>query len=124
MPDGRTAAPTAHRVVVQVTDGGAEVAARTLRSLANLLTDLEADGAEVEVVAHAAGLDLLLPSDTASPGAITGLQARGVAFLACENTLRGLQVALADLVPGVRSVPSGVGHLVRRQTEGWSYLRG
>lgn len=122
MPGTPSPQPSSHRVVWQITDGGGEAQERLLRSLANLLTDLAAEGVEVEVVAHAAGLDLLLP-ESGSADRIGELRARGVTFLACENTLRGRQVAVTDLVPGVATVSSGVGHLVRRQAQGWSYLR-
>ncbi len=120
MPGVQSSHSPVHRVVWQITDG-ADAAERLLRSLANLLADLRADGVEIEVVAQAAGLDLLLADGTFA-AEIADLRARGVAFLACENTLRGRGVAVEDLVPGAGTVSSGVGHLVRRQTQGWSYL--
>lgn len=111
-----------HRVVWQITEGGPEAGERFLRSLTNLLADLEGEGVEVEVVAQGPGLDLLLPR-TGLAEQVEGLRGRGVRFLACENTLRSRQVGVDDLLPGVRSVTSAVGHLVRRQSQGWSYLR-
>lgn len=111
-----------HRVVWQVADGGAAFLDRTLRQMSNLLADLGEGAVEIEVVAHGAGLDLLLGVD-GTGDAVAGLRGRGVTFLACENTLRSRNLTLADLVDGVRCVPSGVGALVRRQAEGWSYLR-
>ena len=111
-----------HQAVWQVVDGEPAMHQRLVRHVANLLADLGADGVAVEVVAHGAGLDLLLPDrDTAD--AVRGLQERGVAFLACENTLRSRDLEIGDLLADVGTVPSGVGAIVRRQSQGWSYLR-
>ena len=111
-----------YQVVWQVVDGEPAMHQRLVRHVANLLADLVAEGVEVEVVAHGAGLDLLLPDrDTAD--AVRNLQEHGVAFLACENTLRSRALVVGDLLAGVGTVPSGVGALVRRQSQGWSYLR-
>jgi uncharacterized protein len=118
----RDARPDGPRVVWQVVDGEADLHERLLRQAANLLADLQPDAVQIEVVAHGAGLDLLL-----APGRIADLvrelQEAGVVFVACDNTLRSRGLTLADLVGGVRATPSGVGHLVRRQQAGWSYLR-
>lgn len=122
MPEGSDVSRPAHQVVWQLTDAGEAGHERLLRSVGNLLADLQGEGVEVEVVAHGPGLDLLLPA-AASAADVRALQERGVTFLACENTLRSRHLAIEDLPAGVRAVPSGVGHLVRRQSEGWSYLR-
>lgn len=112
----------AHRIVWQLLDGGAGVHEQLLRQAANLLADLRPADVQIEVVAHGAGLDLLL-----TPGRIADLvrdlQELGVVFVACDNTLRSRGLTSVDLVEGARTTPSGVGHLVRRQQLGWSYLR-
>lgn len=112
----------AHRVVWQLVDGGVDVHERLLRQAANLLADVRPADIQIEVVAHGAGLDLLL-----TPGriadAVRDLQEQGVVFVACDNTLRSRGLTAVDLVEGARTTPSGVGHLVRRQQAGWSYLR-
>ena len=111
-----------HHVVWQVVDDGPAIHERLLRQVANLLADLAGEGVDVEVVAHGAGLDLLLPG---GPNAelVRDLQGRGAAFLACENTLRSRELEVRDLLADVRAVPSGVAAIVRRQSQGWSYLR-
>lgn len=116
------AAVVAHRVVFQVADGGVTVHERLLRNLTNLLDDLQGEGVEVEVIAHGPGLALLLARGRAVD-TLAGLQQRAVVFSACENTLRRQHLTVADLVDGVRTVPSGIAAVVRRQSEGWSYLR-
>ena len=122
MPQDEFPAGLPPRVVWQLTDGGTEFHERFVRSVQNLVVDLEPDGAQVEVVAHGAGLDLLLPGrGTAQP--VRDLKHRGVTFAACQNTLRSRLLTVEDLIPEVQAVTSVVGHVVRRQQQGWSYLR-
>jgi intracellular sulfur oxidation DsrE/DsrF family protein len=48
----------------------------------------------------------------------------GVALLACGNTLDGLKLTVADLLPGFSRVnEGGVVRLARLQAEGYAYLR-
>jgi intracellular sulfur oxidation DsrE/DsrF family protein len=47
----------------------------------------------------------------------------GVQVSACENTMRGQKLAPADMHPNVSYVPAGVTEIVRRQQDGWAYLR-
>lgn len=120
-PGAADSVPT-HRVVWQVVESDPALHERLLRQVVNLLADLGPDGLEVEVVAHGAGLDLLLPGGPAA-AVIGDLQDRGVVFRACANTLRSRELEPGDLLAGVLTVPSGVGAIVRRQSQGWSYLR-
>ena len=52
------------------------------------------------------------------------LQNGGVVFAACSNTLRGFHIDVKQLIPGVLVVDSGVAEVVRRQEQGWAYLKG
>jgi intracellular sulfur oxidation DsrE/DsrF family protein len=114
--------PAVHRVVWQLAESGIGRQERLLRQIVNLRTDLGLGEVLVEVVAHGDGLDLLVtPSRRAD--LVRDLQADGVTFVACENTMRARGLGSADLVEGVQMAPSGVGHLVRRQAAGWAYLR-
>ena len=53
-----------------------------------------------------------------------GLQKRGLAAYACGNTMRGMDLSLADLLPGfVVAEKGGVVKLVELQRQGYAYLR-
>ena len=53
-----------------------------------------------------------------------GLQKRGLAAHACANTMRGMGLSLADLLPGfVVAERGGVVKLAALQREGYAYLR-
>jgi intracellular sulfur oxidation DsrE/DsrF family protein len=53
-----------------------------------------------------------------------GLQKDGVAYHACGNTMKGMKLALADLLPGFEVAErGGVVKLAELQAAGWLYLR-
>jgi intracellular sulfur oxidation DsrE/DsrF family protein len=107
-------------VVVHIDEPGEAKHQAVLRNVANLLDDLP--GTTVEVVAHGQGIGLCL-ADSPVAKTVQGLLARGVIVAACENTLTGLSIERSALAAGVVTVPAGVGEVVRKQREGWSYLR-
>jgi hypothetical protein len=92
-----------------------------LNNINNLLSDLK--DVEVELVAYAQGVMLYLPDENPYQARIEALQEKGVDLLVCNNSLRSLNLKPADLLERVRVVPSGVGELVKKQQEGWIYIR-
>lgn len=95
--------------------------AAALRNVSNLLDDL-GEETEVEVVAHSGGIGLCL-SDSPQADTVQTLIGRGVVIAACQNTLRGRGVDHERLAQGVVTVAAGIGELVRKQRDGWSYVR-
>mgnify|MGYP005832070253 CR=1 FL=1 len=91
-----------------------------LNAAKNLIADLE--GVEVEVVAHADGVEELR---TGSPHAelMDLLAGRGVWFVICESTLLSRNLSIGDFPGYVGTVPSGVVELVVREIGGWCYLK-
>ncbi len=111
---------TKYKVVFQLTDNDTFIQKSMLRQLTNLLEAME--DVDVEVVTHSYGIDLLL-AGTPFQDVIRKLEKRGVTFLVCENTLRQEKLDRSRLLDSVHTVPAGVAHIVRRQAEGWSYLK-
>lgn len=107
-------------MVVHLDEGGDAKHEVVVRNVANLLDDL--GGIPVEVVTHGSGIGLCLPGSPHAE-AVQALMARGVVVAACENTLRSQDMDRGRLAEGVVTVPSGVGELVRRQHQGWAYVR-
>lgn len=114
-------AGSARGVVLHVSEGAAEKHRAVLRNALNLLPGLQ-PGIPVEVVVHGEALALALRGAPAGE-ALAEAQAAGVRLVACRNSMRSAAVGEDDLAPGVVVVPSGVGHLVARQFDGWAYLR-
>ncbi|MDE2147826.1 MAG: DsrE family protein [Burkholderiales bacterium] len=110
------------KAVFQVSDAEPGKWNLTLNNVRNAAADLGSAGCELEVVAFGPGVELL---KAGSPIAARIAQARqaGVAIVACENTMRALQLAAADMLPELGFVPSGVVELMQKQREGWAYIR-
>ncbi|HUP08789.1 MAG TPA: DsrE family protein [Caldimonas sp.] len=110
------------RVVVQVSDADPARWNLVLNNVANLQQDLGAANVEIEVVAYGPGLGML-KLDAVTNSRVADAAKSGVRIAACENTMRAQNVARADMHPAVAYVPAGVVEIVRRQQEGWAYLR-
>jgi uncharacterized protein len=65
----------------------------------------------------------MLKADSAAKARMQDAAKDGVKVLACENTMRNLKVSKDEMAASVAYVPAGVVHIMRRQTEGWAYIR-
>lgn len=113
--------PTPYRVVFQVAEPDATLHEAALRNVRNTAADLGAD-AQVAVVAHGPGIGLVT-GDTGLDDQVGELVKDGVEVLACRNTLKRFDIPVERLLPGVETVTAGIGEIVRRQHEGWAYVR-
>jgi intracellular sulfur oxidation DsrE/DsrF family protein len=131
--DPMTAPPPAgyyvFQKVVYQNDGGApDDHAYFERLLRNIGGHIEAtDGkVEIRVVSFASGVKLfqMAKTDAGLAASVDALRAKGVRFLVCRNTLKGMGLRPEDLY-GVRPedvVPSGVAELARLQGMGFVYI--
>lgn len=110
------------RVVVQVSEADPARWNLVLNNVRNLQQDLGAANVTIEVVAYGPGIGIL-KLDAVSNSRVSDAIKDGVNVAACENTMRNQKLVHADMHPGVSYVPSGVVEIVRRQQEGWAYLR-
>jgi intracellular sulfur oxidation DsrE/DsrF family protein len=88
----------------------------------NLLADETTPIESVALVANGDGV-LLLTTDSTRKKGVAALAKQGVSLLACENSLRAKGLTEDDLLEGVGTVPAGVGELVKRQDEGYAYIK-
>jgi intracellular sulfur oxidation DsrE/DsrF family protein len=95
----------------------------TLNNIRNLLTDLGANNVEIELVANGRGVFSLLSSNQAQAIRVRNLAQEGVTFAVCANSLKYLKIDPTELMPPATIVPAGVGELVRKQAEGWAYIK-
>ena len=115
-------APRRTRVVVQVSEADPARWNLVLNNVKNLQDDLGADKVTIEVVAYGPGIGML-KFDAPTNSRVSDAIKSGVAVQACENTMRNQKLVRADMHPGVSYVPAGVVQIIRRQQEGWAYLR-
>ena len=113
------------KVVYQNDGGGPDDHAYFQRFLRNITAHIEAtDGkVEIRVVSFAAGVKLfqMAKTDPALAADLDRLRAKGVRFLICRNSMRGMKVRPEDLykVPPTDVVPAGVAEIARLQGMGF-----
>ena len=114
------------RVVVDIVGATPEHWAASLESLAELL-DEDVEGIEIRGVIHSHAWPLVAKPEKGGAAELhedaQSLAHRGVTLVLCENTMKGAKLGKRDLMPFVRTVSSAVGELVKRQSDGWAYLK-
>lgn len=110
-----------HKVVIQLTSSDTLVQKAVIRQLGHFLD--AAPNSKLEVVCHSNGITFLQKSLTKQGDKIRELKARGVDFVACENSMRDRKLKREDLVAECRTVPVGVLEIVMKQEKKWAYLK-
>jgi uncharacterized protein len=116
------AAQEKHRVVLQVSDNDPAKWNLALNNARNVQQDLGKQNVEIEIVAYGPGLGML-KAESPVAGRLAAALDANVTLLACENTMQNTKVSRDDIYGGVRFVQAGVTHLMKRQKDGWAYIR-
>lgn len=111
-----------HKVVIQFSDSDSLSQITVTGQVKNIRTAWP--NAEVELVCHGPGLDLLVISKSKASKAVAEWSAQGVTFAACNNTMRRRNIKKEDLLSSVQIVPSAMIELVLKQEKGWAYVKG
>ena len=112
----------ANRALFQVTDNDPARWSLVLNNMANLRDGVGSEGAEIELVAYGPGL-LMLKADSPVRQRIAAALKSGVKVNACQNTMEAMKLAPADMAPDIGYVPSGVVEVMKKQQQGWAYIR-
>ena len=116
-------APKKHRLVIQVTDNDPARWNMVLNNTKNAQKDMGgADNIDIEIVAYGPGLHMLKKESTVGER-IAEMTKSGVKFAACQNAMKGMKLTKDDMLTTVDYVPAGVTELMKKQEEGWAYLR-
>jgi len=79
---------------------------------------------EMEVVMYGRGLALVMPERSARLDEVKEAITRPhVSFKVCEIAMKNQKVEKSQLLPGVGTVPDGIGEIVAKQTHGWGYIK-
>lgn len=118
----QSAAAKRQGIVIQVSDNDPAKWNLALNNAKNLQDDVGAANVDIEIVAYGPGISMLkLESPTGSR--IADAAKAGVKVTACENTMRGQKLTKDDMLTGISYVPAGVTEIMKKQHEGWAYLR-
>ena len=111
-----------NRVLFQVTDDDPARWNMILNNMINLKEGVGSEGAEIELVAYGPGI-AMLKADSPVRHRIADALKSGVQVDACQNTMNGMKLTPADMVPEIGYVPSGVVEVMKKQQQGWAYIR-
>jgi intracellular sulfur oxidation DsrE/DsrF family protein len=93
-----------------------------LNNARNVQQDLGKDNVAIEIVAYGPGLGMLKAESKVADRLAEALD-NNVGLLACENTMTNTKVTRNDMYGGIAYVKAGVTHIMKRQREGWAYIR-
>jgi intracellular sulfur oxidation DsrE/DsrF family protein len=111
-----------YRAVFAVSDADPARWNLVLGNIRNAQAELGADKLVAELVVYGGGIGML-KADAEAATRVSEAARSGVRVSACENSMRGHNLSAAQMNPQAGSVPSGVAHLIRRQNEGYAYIR-
>jgi intracellular sulfur oxidation DsrE/DsrF family protein len=114
--------PPTHKAVFQVSDNDPAKWNLALNNVRNVQDDLGAEATELEIVVYGPGIGMLKSDSPVAARVAQALQA-GVKVVACENTMKAQKLTYADMLPSIGYVMAGVVELMKKQREGYAYIR-
>ena len=112
----------AHKVVMQLTSADTSAHRGLMLNLKNIKEGW-GDSVVVEVVVHGPGIDLVTKGKSTQSSSIQDMVKKGIQFVVCRNTMKQKNISEDQIIPNVGFVPMGVGEIVTKQEQGWSYLK-
>jgi intracellular sulfur oxidation DsrE/DsrF family protein len=111
-----------YKVVFDITSSDPSCQKQVVRE-ANLIKEGNPD-AQVEVVLYGKSLDLIRKDKSQYSEDIQKLvNQKGVSFKACHIAMKHQNVASSQLITGVQVVPDGIYEIIKKQREGWGYIK-
>ncbi len=116
-------APAAkERVVIQVSDADTSKWNLALNNAKNIQQAYGAGKVDIEIVTYGPGIGML-KSDSVIAKRIEEAKQTGIAIVACQNTMKGMKLTNDDMLPNTSYVPSGVVEIIKKEREGYAYIR-
>ena len=117
-----------HRIVYQLDDPGVDKARFVLNNIGNHVHGVggwrNIEALELVVFGPALRHFVAKDLDPEVKQMLEALQAQGLAFGACGNTMKGLNVTLEQLAAGAKALPQGgVVRVMELQEQGFAYIR-
>ena len=109
------------KVVWDLASADTTTTAGVFRQINNAL--VQVPDLEIEVVFHGAAIFGLMKDSTIFSSRIKIAKQKGVTMTVCNNSMKRYKVDASQLVGEATIVPSAVVELIRKQSEGWSYLK-
>lgn len=109
------------RVIFQVQSSDSLVYKSIVSQISNLKKEMPSTN--IEVLCHGPGIDFLRVEKSSYSKKVQALGFKDISLVACEFTMSQRKIKKDDIVPFAITVPYGIVELVRKQQEGWIYLK-
>jgi len=110
------------RVVIQVSDADSGKWNLALNNANNVQHALGANNVDIEIVTYGPGIGML-KMDSLVGNRVDEAKKAGITIVACQNTMRSMKLTDADMLPNTSYVPSGVVEVIKKEREGYAYIR-
>ena len=110
-----------HKIIWEMPSGDTAQQRVIFNQMNNVLA--EAPDAKIEVVFHSAAVYALLKDTGYFKPQIAALYKKGVVFALCNNSLKKRNIAHDRVIPEAFIVPVAILELVKKQEEGWAYIK-
>ena len=110
------------KIVLQVSDNDPAKWNLALNNARNAQDDLGKDYIDIEIVVYGPGIHMLRMEATTATRVTQAIKS-GISIVACENTMTAQKINKADMHDAISYVPAGVIQLMKRQQQGWAYIR-
>jgi len=112
-----------YQVIFHLDEEPIEKVTFVLNNILNLLADLGSQNVDVELLVNGPAVKAFKAGESPISEHLSKVQDQSVAIALCNNALNLFDLKPEGMLHGVIVVPSGVGELVRKQAEGWAYIR-
>lgn len=110
------------KIVFQVSDNDPAKWNLALNNAKNVQQAIGSDKVEAEIVVYGPGIGML-KADSTVGNRVEEAKKSGVAIVACQNTMKGMKLTEADMLPNTSYVPAGVVEIMAKQKAGAAYVR-
>jgi intracellular sulfur oxidation DsrE/DsrF family protein len=110
-----------HKIIFQLTTSDSLAHKALMKQLGNILS--VSPDTKMEVVCHGPGLEMLQTAKSRVSPKVAEFISKGVAFHACEFSMKERKVEKGELMKDVTTVPAGIIHIISKQEQGYSYIK-
>ena len=111
-----------YNVVIDITSNDTTLQQSVMRWVKGITREYK--DANVEVVFYGKSLDMISKGKSILEQDIAEYsQKQNVSFTVCEQAMKRNNITKDQLIAGVKSVPDGIHHIIKRQHEGWGYIK-
>ena len=113
---------TKEKLVMQVSEGDAGKWNLALNNAKNVQQAYGAENIDIEIVTYGPGINML-KADSAVASRIAEAKQTGITIVACQNTMNFMKLTKDDMLPNTSYVPSGAVEIIKKQRDGYAYIR-